>query len=58
MKAHNRVRRIEGEKAMKYILMMNCPKQGYESFGAWPKEAIHAHIGFMKNLNKELRAAG
>jgi hypothetical protein len=43
---------------MKYILMMNCPKAGYESFGSWPKEAMHSHIGFMKNLNKELRAAG
>lgn len=43
---------------MKYILMMNCPKNGYESFGSWPKERIQAHIGFMMNLNKELRSAG
>ncbi|HWC97432.1 MAG TPA: YciI family protein [Candidatus Sulfopaludibacter sp.] len=43
---------------MKYILMMNCPKNGYELFGSWPKEALQAHIGFMMNLNKELSAAG
>jgi hypothetical protein len=40
---------------MKYILMMNCPKTGYDSFGAWPKEDIQAHIGFMIGLNKDLR---
>ncbi len=43
---------------MKYILMMNCPRNGYESFGSWPKEAIHAHIAFMKTLNKSLRESG
>ena len=43
---------------MKYILMMNCPKNGYEALGAWPKKDIQAHIGFMMNLNKALRAEG
>jgi len=43
---------------MKYILMMNCPKNGYESLGAWPKKDIQAHIGFMVNFNKALREAG
>ena len=32
---------------MKYILMMNCPKTGYDSFGAWPKKDIQSHIAFM-----------
>ena len=43
---------------MKYILMMNCPKTGYETFGAWPKKDLQAHIGFMMNFNKSLREAG
>jgi hypothetical protein len=43
---------------MKYILMMNCPKTGYESFGAWPKKDLQAHIAFMINFNKELSQAG
>ena len=43
---------------MKYILMMNCPKNGYESFGAWPKNDIQAHIAFMHKLNKSLRESG
>ena len=43
---------------MKYILMMNCPKTGYEAFGAWPKKDIQAHIGFMHSFNKQLRESG
>jgi len=43
---------------MKYILMMNCPKTGYDSFGAWPKTDIQAHIAFMHGLNKALRESG
>jgi hypothetical protein len=43
---------------MKYILMMNCPKNGYDVFGAWPPDDIREHIGFMKNLNQALRESG
>lgn len=43
---------------MKYILMMNCPKTGYETFGAWPKKDLKANIAFMIDLDKELRASG
>jgi hypothetical protein len=43
---------------MKYILMMNCPKNGYDAFGSWPKEAIQAHIGFMMGFSKSLKDAG
>jgi hypothetical protein len=43
---------------MKYILMMNCPKTGYDTFGSWPKKDIEAHIGFMMSFNKELTASG
>jgi hypothetical protein len=43
---------------MKYILMMNCPKTGYDTFGAWPKKDLQAHIGFMMNFAKSLGEAG
>ena len=43
---------------MKYILMMNGTKAGWDSFVQWPKEDIQAHIRFMVDLNKELRQAG
>jgi len=43
---------------MKFMLMMNCPKTGYETFGAWPKEDLRAHIAFMIDFDKVLRAEG
>ena len=43
---------------MKYILMMNCPKTGYETFGSWPKKDIQAHLAFMHSFNKQLRESG
>jgi len=43
---------------MKYILMMNCPKTGYQTFGSWPKKDIQAHRDFMDTFNKQLREAG
>jgi hypothetical protein len=49
---------MKGAKEMKYILMMNCPRTGYETFGAWPKKDIQAHIGFMNTLNKALKESG
>jgi hypothetical protein len=58
MNAHSPARKSKGDETMKYILMMHCPKNGYESFGAWPKKAIGEHIAFMHSLNKELSEAG
>jgi hypothetical protein len=43
---------------MKYILMMNSPRNGYELFGAWPKKDIQAHIAFMKDFSKKLSQSG
>jgi hypothetical protein len=43
---------------MKYILMMNCPRTGYESFGAMPKEDIRAHIAFQRRFDNSLRESG
>jgi hypothetical protein len=43
---------------MKYILMMNCPKNGYEALGAWPKKDIQAHVGFMIGFAKSLGESG
>jgi hypothetical protein len=52
------VPKSKGAKDMKYILMMNAPRTGYDTFGAWPKKDIQAHIGFMKSFNKALRDSG
>ena len=45
---------------MKYILMMNASKANMncDPIYTWPKDEIKAHIAFMMNLNKDLRASG
>ncbi len=43
---------------MKYILMMNAPRNGWETLMSWPKEAIQRHIQFMQELNRKLSAQG
>jgi hypothetical protein len=43
---------------MKYILMMNCPRNAYELFGAMAKKDIQAHIAFMQDLTRELSSSG
>lgn len=45
---------------MKYLLMMMMSKDNMscEPIANWPPEDIRAHIGFMMNLNRELRASG
>ena len=43
---------------MKYILMMNTPGGGEYQIMSWPKKDIEAHIGFMIDFNKKLRASG
>jgi hypothetical protein len=43
---------------MKFMLMMNCPKTGYEQFGSWPTVDIKANIAFMIQIDKDLRASG
>jgi hypothetical protein len=60
MKAHKPSAKIEKEKTenMKYILMMNCPKMGYDTLGSWPKKDVQAQIAFMIGLNKALRESG
>lgn len=43
---------------MKYMMMMNCPVDGYARIMSWPPEAFQAHIAFMKAFARELAEAG
>src|SRR5271165_3555143 len=43
---------------MKYILMMHCPKTGYDTFGAMPKHDLQVHIAFQRNFDQALRESG
>jgi len=43
---------------MKYMLMLNTPRDGYARYLSWPKEVLAANIAFMIELSKKLGAAG
>lgn len=43
---------------MKYILMMNGSKKGWETFMTWPTETLQGHIRFMVELNRSLTQSG
>ena len=43
---------------MKYILMMNAPKGGWDGLMSWPQEVQQAHIRFMMGFTKKLTDAG
>ena len=43
---------------MKYILLMNAPKAGFETYRAWSKNDVEAHYVVLKGINKELSQSG
>jgi hypothetical protein len=43
---------------MKYMIMMNTPRDGYAQFMSWPKEILEAHFAFMEVFGQKLRASG
>jgi len=43
---------------MKYILLMNAPKAGFETYRAWSKDDVQAHYAVLQRINKELSESG
>jgi hypothetical protein len=43
---------------MKYMLLMNGTQENFKSFGSMAMEDIQAHIRFMHDLNRDLKASG
>ena len=43
---------------MKYMLMMNTPRDGYKQYMSWPKELIEANTQFMRAFARKLSEAG
>jgi len=43
---------------MKYIMMMHCPKTGYDTFASMAKEDLQGHIGYMMRFAKQLKGSG
>ena len=45
-------------RAMKYMLIMNTPRDGYTQYMNWPKKILEANIAFMQSFTMKLRDAG
>ena len=43
---------------MRYILLMSGTKAGVDSYRAWSKKDIDAHMAVLTSLNRELAASG
>jgi hypothetical protein len=43
---------------MKYMIMMNSPRDGYAQFMSWPREILEAHFAFMEAFGQKLRKSG
>jgi hypothetical protein len=43
---------------MKYMLIMNSPRDGYTQYMNWPKKILEANVAFMEAFSKKLSAAG
>lgn len=43
---------------MKFMLLMNAPREAYDEYLAWPEVSIDAHRAFMHRFGEKLGAAG
>ena len=43
---------------MKYILMMNANKDGWDEYAKWSKDDLQRNAAFMRAFNKELKDSG
>jgi len=43
---------------MKYMLIMNSPRDGYTQYMSWPKKILEANAAFMHSFTKKLSEAG
>jgi hypothetical protein len=49
---------MKGAENMKYILMMTGTKAGVDTYRAWSKKDIDAHMAVLKGINKQLSESG
>jgi hypothetical protein len=43
---------------MKYMLIMNTPRDGYTQYLSWPKKILEANMAFMHSFTRKLSEAG
>jgi hypothetical protein len=48
----------EGAETMKYILMMNAPKAGFDTYRAWSEKDVQAHFAVLRAIGKDLTESG
>jgi hypothetical protein len=58
MKPANGSAKQKGVRDMKYILLMSGSKAGVDTYRAWSKNDIDAHMDVLTSLNRELTASG
>src|SRR5688572_25635485 len=46
------------ERMMKYMLIMNSPRDGYDQYMSWPRELLEANAAFMESFTRKLSNAG
>src|ERR1700684_4468851 len=48
----------KGASVMKFMLMLNTPRTGYDEYLSWPKADLEANAAFMIRFSAKLRATG
>jgi hypothetical protein len=43
---------------MKYMLIMNSPRDGYSQYMSWPKKILEANMAFMQSFTRKLADNG
>jgi len=43
---------------MKYILMMNAPQAGFETYRAWSEKDVQTHMAVLRQINSDLTESG
>jgi hypothetical protein len=43
---------------MKYILMMNAPRAGFDTYRAWSEKDVQSHLAVLRAIGKDLTESG
>jgi hypothetical protein len=43
---------------MKFMLIMNTPRDGFDQYMKWPRKILEANVAFMQAFTKKLKDAG
>lgn len=46
------------EESMRFMLLMNAPRDGYDQYLSWPKAILEANMAFMGGMARKLAASG